>query len=299
MQKIIPHLWYDKQAKEAAELYTSLLPNSKITNSVTLHNTPSGDCDVVTFDLAGYTFMAIDGGPLFKFTPAVSFHIKCKTVEEVDRLWEKLSKDGTVLMELGEYPFSKRYGWLQDKYGLSWQIIHAGDQPFTQAIVPVIMFVGPAAGKTEEALKLYTSTFSGRNDLPPSRFDVRMRYGKGEEPDKEGTIKYASFILAGQEFGAMDSAHDHKFGFSEAISFIIGVDTQEELDYFWEKLSADPKAEVCGWLKDKFGVSWQVSPKIIEEVMRSGDQEKIDKITQAFLPMKKLDIAKLKASYEK
>jgi predicted 3-demethylubiquinone-9 3-methyltransferase (glyoxalase superfamily) len=125
-----------------------------------------------------------------------------------------------------------------------------------------------------------------------------MRYGKGEEPDKEGTIKYASFILAGQEFGAMDSAYDHKFGFSEAISFIIGVDTQEELDYFWEKLSADPKAEVCGWLKDKFGVSWQVSPKIIEEVMQSGDQKKIDKITQAFLPMKKLDIAKLKEAIQ-
>lgn len=299
MQKIIPHLWYDKQAKEAAELYTSIIPNSKITDVVTLHNTPSGDCDVVSFDLAGQSFMAINGGPMFTFNPSISFHIKCNTIEEVDQIWEKLSPGGSVLMELGSYPFSKRYGWLQDKYGLSWQIIHAGDQPFTQKITPAIMFVGPNSGKAEEAIKLYTLTFSGRKNLPPSTVDIKMRYGKGEEPDKEGTIKYATFTLAGQEFGAMDSAYEHKFAFTEAISFLVRAETQEEIDYFFEKLSSEPQAEICGWLKDKFGISWQVSPSIIDEVMRSGDREKIDKITQAFLQMKKLNIAKLKASYEK
>lgn len=122
MQKIVPHLWFDKEAKEAANLYTSLLPNSKITNVNTIHDTPSGDCDIVSFELAGQKFMAISAGPFFKINPSISFHIKCKTVKEVDSLWKKLIQGGKALMELGEYPFSKRYGWLQDKYGLSWQI---------------------------------------------------------------------------------------------------------------------------------------------------------------------------------
>jgi predicted 3-demethylubiquinone-9 3-methyltransferase (glyoxalase superfamily) len=120
MQKITPHLWFDKEAKEAAEFYASLLSDSRVTNITTLHDTPSGDCDVVSFELSGQPFMAISAGPLFKFNPSVSFHVKFRTKDEIDALWKKLSKGGTVLMELGEYPFSEKYGWIQDKYGLSW-----------------------------------------------------------------------------------------------------------------------------------------------------------------------------------
>src|SRR3990167_1905406 len=149
MQKITTHLWYDKEAKEAAEFYVSVFSNpavakamagkSKVTNITTLHDTPSGDCDVVSFELSGQKFMAISAGPFFKFNPSISFHVKCKTKDEVDKLWKELVKDGMVLMELGEYPFSKRYGWLQDKYGLSWQLIYT-DQDFTQTITPAMMF---------------------------------------------------------------------------------------------------------------------------------------------------------------
>ncbi len=293
MKKIIPHLWFDKEAIEAAHFYTSLLPDSKVTNTTTLHNTPSGDCDIVTFDLAGQTFMAISAGPLFKFTPAISFHINCNTVEEVDALWEKLSKDGTVLMELGEYPFSKRYGWTTDKYGLSWQIIHAGEQPFTQRITPALMYVGSVAGRAEEAIKLYTSIFAEKTGKDSSKINMAIRWGKNADPEKEGTIQYASFMLNGMEFGAMDSANEHKFNFNEAISFIVNCDNQEEIDFFWNKLSAVPEAEQCGWLKDKFGVSWQIVPTAMEEMMKTKDQKKLDNITQAFLKMKKLDIAEL------
>lgn len=122
MQKITPHLWFDKEAREAAEFYASLFPDSKVTNITTLHDTPSGDCDVVSFELSGQPFMAISAGPFFKFNPSVSFHVKGRTKDEVDALWKKLAKGGTVLMELGEYPFSEKYGWIQDKYGLSWQV---------------------------------------------------------------------------------------------------------------------------------------------------------------------------------
>ncbi len=298
MKNITPHLWYDKEAKEAAEFYTSILPNSTITSTTTLHNTPSGDCDVVSFELAKQPFMAISAGPFFKFNPSISFHIKCKTTDEVDVLWEKLSKGGTVHMELGEYPFSKRYGWLSDKYGLSWQIIFAGEQEIKQKITPVMMFVGTVCGKAGEAIKFYTSVFSERDGKDSSKILMSMTYGKDDAPDKEGTLKYAAFTLRGQEFGIMDSAHEHTFSFNEAVSFLIPCETQEEIDYFWEKLSADPQSEQCGWLKDKYGISWQISSTAMDEMMTKGTPEQIDRVMQAFLPMKKFDIASLKKAYE-
>lgn len=92
----------------------------------------------------------------------------------------------------------------------------------------------------------------------------------------------------------MDSARDHKFRFTEAISFLIPCDTQEEIDYFWGKLSADPKAEQCGWLKDKYGLSWQVAPAIMQDLISGNDKMRVDRVTQAFLKMKKFDIATLK-----
>ncbi len=291
-QKITSHLWFDKEAKEAAEFYTSILPNSKITNTTTIHNTPSGDCDIVSFTLSGLSFMAISAGPLFKFNPSVSFFVCCETKEEVDALWAKLSQGGSILMELGEYPFSKRYGWLQDKYGLSWQIMFMGDQPFKQKIIPALMFVGNMCGKVEEALNFYTSVFHN------SEVNYILRYGKGEEPDKEGTVKHAGFILEGQQFAAMESASEHKFAFNEAISFIVHCDTQKEIDYYWGKLSVDPKAEQCGWLKDKYGLSWQIVPTIMDEMFKDKDEKKLAQVTEAFLKMKKFDIDILKRAYE-
>lgn len=151
--KIVPHLWYDKEAKEAAEFYCSIFPDSKITNITTLHDTPSGDCDIVSFELSGEPFMAISAGPLFKF--------------------------------------------------------------------------------------------------------------------------------------------------NESISFIVYCDTQEQIDYYWKKLSADPKAEMCGWLKDKYGLSWQITPAGMDEMMRNGSKEQIAHVTQAFLKMKKFDIAELHKAYER
>jgi predicted 3-demethylubiquinone-9 3-methyltransferase (glyoxalase superfamily) len=297
--KITPHLWFDKEAREAAELYCSVFPNSKITNLTTLHNTPSGDCDVVSFTLAGQPFMAISAGPLFKFNPSISFILNFDPARDkdarknLDATWAKLSERGTVLMPLDKYPFSERYGWIQDRYGLSWQVILSdaeGEQrPF---IVPSLMFVGSVCGKAEEAIELYQSIFKN------SRGGLMARYPKGMEPDKEGTIMFADFVIENQRFAAMDSAREHNFNFNEAISFIVGCATQEEIDYYWKKLSADSTAEQCGWCKDKFGVSWQVSPTILREMMNNGTREQIDRVTQAFLPMKKFNIATLKRAYQ-
>lgn len=151
-QKIVPHLWYDKEAKEAAEFYCSVFPDSKITNVTTLHDTPSGDADIISFTLSGQPFMAISAGPLFKF--------------------------------------------------------------------------------------------------------------------------------------------------NESISFMVYCDTQDEIDHYWNKLSAVPEAEQCGWLKDRFGLSWQIVPTAMEKMMADGDPERMTRVTQAFLKMKKFDVAELERAYE-
>jgi predicted 3-demethylubiquinone-9 3-methyltransferase (glyoxalase superfamily) len=152
MARITSHLWFDKEAKEAAQFYTSIFPNSKIKSTTTIHDTPSGSADIVTIELLGQEFTLISAGPFFKF--------------------------------------------------------------------------------------------------------------------------------------------------NEAISFMVHCETQDEIDYYWEKLSADPKTEQCGWLKDKYGLSWQIVPTIMDQMMKDKDPKKIASVTQAFLKMKKFDIGKLKQAYE-
>jgi len=299
MQKIVPHLWYNTQAKEAAEFYASVFPNSKVTNVSTLHDTPSGDADIVSFEVMGYKFMAISAGPLFSFNPSISFFVNFdpsmmeNAADKLDEVWNKLSEGGKVLMELGEYPFSKRYGWVQDKYGLSWQLIltnpEGEDRPI---IIPSLLFVGEKCGKAEEAVNFYASVFPG------AKAQVYARYAQSEEPDKQGTVKYAQFIVEGQEFGAMDSARQHDFAFNEAISLMVYCKDQQEIDYYWEKLSAVPESEQCGWLKDKYGVSWQIVPTAMDEMMQKGTPEQIARVTEAFLKMKKFDLEALQKAYE-
>jgi predicted 3-demethylubiquinone-9 3-methyltransferase (glyoxalase superfamily) len=292
MQKITPHLWFDTEAVEAAGFYASVLPDSRVTDVTTIHDTPSGDTDVVSFELWGQPFMAISAGPLFRFTPAVSFLISCTTAEEVDALWARLADRGTALMPPGSYPFSERYGWTEDRYGLSWQIMLAGEERSAQRITPTLMFVGDVCGKAEEAITFYTSVF------PNSKVGPIVRYGEGEEPDEEGTIKHADFVLEGDGFAAMDSARVHDFGFNEAISFLVSCENQEEIDRYWDSLSAVPEAEQCGWLKDRYGLSWQVVPHAMHEMLRTGTKEQIARVTEAFLEMKKFDLAELQRAYE-
>jgi predicted 3-demethylubiquinone-9 3-methyltransferase (glyoxalase superfamily) len=294
MQTITPHLWFDNQAKEAAEFYSTLFPHSTITNVTTLHNTPSGDCDVVSFQLWGYAFQAISAGPLFKFNPSISFMVNFDPSQDpeartrIDAVWVKLVDGGTVLMALDTYPFSERYGWVQDRYGLSWQLILTNPEGEERPlIIPSLLFVGNMCGKAEEASEFYLSVFKN------AQRGAIARYPAGMEPDQEGTVMFTDFKLEGQWFAAMDSAHTHDFAFNEAISFMVHCDTQEEIDYYWEALSAVPEAEQCGWLKDKYGVSWQIVPSAMDAMLASGDQEQIARVTEAFLSMKKFDLAAL------
>ena len=290
---ITPHLWFDTQAREAAELYVSLCPDSRIDHVTVIRDTPSGDCDVVSFTVRGQPFMAISAGPLFRFNPSVSFFVNFDPSRDpeararLDALWNALSDGGQALMPLQAYPFSPCYGWVQDRYGLSWQLFTAppGGEP-RPAIMPSLMFTGDAAGKAEEAGAFYRSVFDD------SQAGQLVRWPEGSEHDAPGTVMYSDFGLGEDNwFAAMDSAHPHGFGFNEAISFVVTCRDQAEIDRYWAQLSSVPEAEQCGWCKDRFGLSWQVTPAVLDELMTRGDRATVDRVTRAFLEMHKLDVA--------
>jgi predicted 3-demethylubiquinone-9 3-methyltransferase (glyoxalase superfamily) len=292
MQKIIPHLWFDTQAGEAADFYLSVFPNAKDLGRYIIEDTPSGDAQSVTLELYGQEFMFISAGPYFTINPSVSFLIACSSKQEVDNLWNQLIDGGSALMDLDRYPFSEHYGWVVDKFGVSWQIMAMGDMPITQKITPTMMFVGDNSGKCEAAINDYVSLFKH------AKINTMERYGSGMEPNQPEMIKHIAFDLESESFAAMDSAYDHPFSFNEAISFIVYCDSQEEIDYYWERLSFVPEAEQCGWLKDKYGFSWQIIPSAMEELMTHGDADQIERVTKAFLQMKKFVISDLLKAYQ-
>lgn len=290
-KKLHNHIWFDTQAVEAAKFYTTVF-DAEIEFINKLHNTPSGDTDIVGLRIEDAMFQFISAGPYFKPNPSISFTVACASETEAETFWKKLSDGGKVLMEYGDYPFATKYGWCEDKYGVSWQISYAKDQEATQRVTPSFLFVGEVAGKAEEAMKLYTSIF------PASGIDFVSRYGENPGPDKPEHVNYGSFHLVNQGFVAMDSAMEHKFGFTEGISIIVYCKDQEEIDKYWSALSAVPEAEQCGWLKDTFGVSWQIVPVHMDKMMSSEDEDAKQRVTQAFLKMKKFDIAKLEAAFK-
>lgn len=287
MQKIVPHLWYDKEAKEAALFYVSLFENSRLGDVKVIKNTPSGDSEIVSFELAGQQFMAISAGPYFKYNPSISLMVTCSTADDVDRIWNALSEGGTELMALGEYPFSKRYAWIQDRYGLSWQLMLAEDGQEVQKITPNLLFSDGVCGKAEEAIRYYAEIFEN------SEIGLISRYGEGEAASSKAKVNYAAFELDGVAFSAMDNGYDVDYTFNEAFSLIVKCRDQKEIDYFWERLSAVPEAEQCGWLKDKFGLSWQIVPSNMEEILFGGSEDQVKRVTEAFLKMKKFDLEAL------
>ena len=292
MQKIVPHLWFDSQAGEAADFYVRVFPDSKEKSRYVLEDTPSGDALSVSLTICGMDFMFISAGPYFTLNPSVSFMVACQTKEEVDSLHAKLVEGGSVLMPLDAYPYSERYSWVVDKFGVSWQLIYVGPIDIPQRITPTQLFVGDVNGKCEEAIRFYVSIFKN------AKIGDISRYGEGALPDLPEHINYIGYTLEDVDFAAMDSALDHQFSFNEAISYVVFCENQEEIDYYWNALSFVPEAEQCGWLKDKYGFSWQIVPSEMDEMMTHSDPETQARITQAFLQMKKFDIAELKRVYE-
>lgn len=295
MQKIIPYLWFNNQAEEAANFYTSIFKNANMGDvsryseaSAEVSGIPEGSVMTVAFQIKGQEFVGLNGGPAFNFTPAISFFVSCESEGEIDELWGKLADGGETLMPLDNYPFSDKFGWLNDRFGVSWQLNLASS---AQKITPFLLFVGDQHGKAEEAMNLYTSLFE------KSSISGIERYGEGQE-EPEGTVMQARFTLAGQEFMAMDSSLEHAFTFTEATSFLVNCKTQKEVDELWEKLTEGGEEQPCGWLKDKYGVSWQIIPTALTEMLSDPDPEKSEWVTKAMLQMRKIEIEGLRKAYE-
>ena len=293
MERIVPHLWFNDNAKEAVNFYRTLFDDSKMMLEQKLDGTPSGEnAAYYEFTLAGQLFGALNGGPHFTFNPAISISVNCETIEETEVLWQKLIEGGRALMPLQEYTFSKLYGWVEDKYGLSWQVIYTEGFEYEQKITMQLMFSGHMTGKANEAIKYYTDLFK---DGVIGDFH---EYEEGQAVQEDAKISHANFSILDTEILASDNGTQTDYTFNEAISLMLLCVTQAEIDYYWEKLSADPEAEQCGWLKDKFGVSWQIVPANMNELMSRGTQAQIDAVTQEFLKMKKLDKNHLERAWE-
>ena len=296
-QKISPFLWFDNQAEEAVNFYTSIFNNSMIGTlaryseaGAKASGQQKGSVMSIAFRIEGQEFVALNGGPVFKINPSISFFVNCDTMHEIDRLWEKLSDEGTIFMELGKYPFSEKYGWIQDKFGVSWQLILPGRK---QKITPCLMFSGEHHKMAEEAINFYISVFSKDSSV------IQLeRYKADEGP--EGAVVHSKFTLNGQEFSAMDSHQQVPYDFNPSISMVVNCKTQEEIDHFWGKLSdgGDERFQQCGWLQDRFGVSWQIVPDAMDKMMNDPDPERSERVMQAVLRMKKIDMKAIKKAYD-
>jgi predicted 3-demethylubiquinone-9 3-methyltransferase (glyoxalase superfamily) len=268
---IFPCLWFDSQAKEAAEFYCSTFRNSFITGETPL---------VVNFTLNGLKIMGLNGGPLFSINPSISLAVTCDSKEEADRLWNILIEGGSAMIPIDEYPWSKRYGWLKDRFGMTWQISWYGDERETYRIVPAMLFTGDLFGKAGEAIRLYSSIFE------KSSTEMMVVYPEGDP--NAGKTMYSEFFLNQSLIIAMDGPGEHGYTFNEGVSLVVECETQEEIDFLWTKLTDGGEESMCGWLRDKFGVSWQIVPALLAEIMT--DPLKAPLAMQAFLQMKKLDI---------
>jgi predicted 3-demethylubiquinone-9 3-methyltransferase (glyoxalase superfamily) len=192
------------------------------------------------------------------------------------------------MMELGTYPFNAKYGWIEDKYGVSWQLIL---QERPQKITPCLMFTGANHKKAEEAINFYISIFKNSGIVQLEHYTA--------EQGPEGAVVHAKFLLNGEEFNAMDSHISLPYEFTPAVSMVINCEDQEEIDHFWEKLTygGDERYQQCGWLQDRFGVSWQIVPDAMNKMMSDPDPERSERVMQAVLRMKKIDIKTIQKAY--
>lgn len=277
MQRIVPNIWSNREADEAAAFYLKAFPEARVVEKTTYPSEGlldfqeefAGQTLTVTIEINGYRLTLINAGDEFSPNPSVSFFLnfdpafRADARGDLDRVWQSLSRDGSVFMELGEYPFSKRYGWVEDKYGVSWQIMltdPAGEErPF---ILPCLMFSGEAQNKATEAVDFYLSVF------PDARLGTRVTYPQAQGPAEAGAVMYSDFQLYGEWLTAMDSGAEQSFNFGAGVSLQVNVSGQAELDRIWGSLSAVPEAEQCGWLSDRYGLSWQITPDNLEELMQ-------------------------------
>ena len=298
MQNITPFLWFNNNAEEAVNFYTSLYDNSSILN-ITRYNEQSaaasgqnpGNAMTVAFKLEGQNFTALNGGPHFKLNQSTSFFVYCESDEKIEKIYNNLADGGSIIFPLDKYDWSSKYAWVIDRFGLSWQLdVEKINSP--QKIVPALLFVNDKVLKVKEAVNYYSTVF------PDSKIMMEWPYDKAAGLP-EGTLLFAQFKLADYLFNAMSGQGEHNFDFNEAFSFVVNCKDQNEVDYYWNKLTSDGGSESqCAWLKDKYGVSWQIVPTRLIELLGDPDPVKAQKVMMSMLQMKKIIIKDLEKAYE-
>jgi predicted 3-demethylubiquinone-9 3-methyltransferase (glyoxalase superfamily) len=285
-------LWFAEGGRMAADRYLEVIPGSKLIYHRSLPGTPGGTAEVTSIALPGIGLEFLTAQPGFPRNPSITLSARCRSREGAVALWQALSDGGVEMMPFQDYPFSPLFGWCTDRFGVSWQVQLVPDATTDLEIVPVLMFVGENLGNAGNAARLYTSA------IPASDYsdDSMVLYGAEAPEEIRGMVMIGESIIAGSRVAVMDSPGPHTFGFTEGTSLVVLCDTQEEVDKVWSALSAVPEAEQCGWLKDRFGVSWQVVPRDMERMMTSASDDALARVIACFLPMKKFDIATLRAA---
>lgn len=282
---IFPCLWFDGNGKEAADFYCALFGG-----------TISADTPVVlNIELFGQKLMFLNGGPQFEKNASVSFTILCETEDELQKYWTQLSENGKVLTELSEDLQSKKNGWVRDQFGVSWQLNLSGNQE-GQKIIPTLMFAHHNNGKAKQARDFYTSVF------PNSSIGGVLNQSTGggnQNAEVGGNLQHADFKIDYYSMICMEYSHEYQFDFNEGISMVVMTDDQIETDHLWNSLIQNGgKPSMCGWLKDQFGLSWQIVPKRLLELMNDFDQpQKAQKVVEAMMEMQKIVIADLEHAY--
>ena len=270
---IYPSVWCNNNARKVADFYMSVFPETRIADENPV---------VVLLEINGQKLMLINGGDMFRPDQSISLMYLTPSQSEVEEIYSKLIEDGKALMPLGEYPFSPKYGWVEDRYGVSWQLYSGLEEHIIQKLVPTLMFTGRNNGKAEEAVGFYTSV------LPDSQPRGMMRY-TGSEGEVAGNIQHGEFMIRDYLLMIMDSSGQPDLSFTEGVSLVVECDTQAEIDRYWTALtSAGGEESMCGWLKDRYGVSWQIVPTVLPALMARSPR-----VTEELLKMKKLDIRKL------
>lgn len=294
MQRIVPNVWCQGNADDAGSFYAAVLPDAsvEVVASYPTENIPdfqrelAGKALVVDVSVSGYRIRLINAGREYRPTPALSFIVNMDPLrfdggEEEARariasMWDAFLDGGEERMPLGEYPHSKLYGWVEDRFGVNWQLMltdPAGEP--RPLIIPQFLFTGPVP-QAQAAIDFYTAL------LPDSALGMLVA-----KPEETGGVLFAEFTLAGQWFSAMDAGAGHDFFFTPGLSLEVDCTDQEQIDALWDALSTVPEAEQCGWLVDQFGVSWQIVPENMGSLMQHPGAY------QRMLSMKKIIIADL------
>jgi len=274
---VYPCIWTNHQNAEMSAVYGGAFDCLSV-----LSSTPF----VTELALGDYRMLLLDGGDKFSPNPSISIFIKMTDKAALQKAWDKLTEGAKVMMPLQAWPWSPMYGWVKDRFNVSWQLFWEEKAEEDFVLSPCLMYVGDNAGKTKDAMDFYCSMFK------PSVINGVTYYGEGGG-DVASYINHAEFTLGNNLLMAMDSSHMHGFDFSEGISLVVPCKNQEEIDHYWASLTNGGAESICGWLKDRYGVSWQIVSANIGILM--SDQEKAPKIFERILKMKKIIVADLES----